>query len=176
MFALTVITDEFFFTPRLEEDFYESKLLFDAREYDKGIVYVFPINTMFKKAEEIYAKLKQEFKYDIEIARLEKILDNEVFDNYCRYSTELDEMLSKEVFEEFKKDKRLKSLANGKKLFILDFDDISYKDFMDNYSTLHRKMEYKIFDVKQRIIQREDYKIKKLNILGKILKDYCITI
>jgi hypothetical protein len=106
------------------------------------------------KAKKIYDKLILEFKYDTEINRLEDLLIDKagIFPDY-------EKILSKEVFD----------------VYILSINtDITYKDFMNNYAGLHKKIDYKLHNIKQKIMNSDDYKIKKLNLLKKELNKYNI--
>lgn len=164
----------FFFTPRLEEEYDISNILYKSAHNDHESLYVFNDIETKDKAYNIYLSLKKTFKYDIEIDRLEKLLNSKLFNNYSKYSDELDSLLSFMLFEEFKKNKRLKILSNQKKLFIIDVDDLTYNDFMNNYDRLHKKIDDTLLTMKENIIQSDEYKIKKLNILAKIINDYVI--
>jgi len=141
VFEINIKDEHEFFRPRLEEEL-------------KGVL-IFETKEELIKATKIYDKLILEFKYDIEINRLEELLiDNGVFPDY-------DKILSKEVYEEY-----IITIGLVKNL--------TYKDFMNNYEGYHKKLDYKLHCIKQRIISSDNYKIKKLNLLKKELNKYNI--
>lgn len=170
----TIPNEHIFFLPRLEEEFYNHKVIYESKDYDDGYFFIFPDTNIKERAKEIYKKLQYEFKYDIEINRLEDLLFDHIQNDKCIYYDELDELISKEIYLQSKRDMKIRRMIDNKKVFILEFDDLTYKDFMSEYDKLHKKMDYVLHNLKQKILSSDDFKIKKINLLSKILALYNI--
>lgn len=153
-FTLNIKEEHEFFWARLEEELDINKIKVDCDDINLPYTYLFESKEELLKAKKIYDKLIYLFRYDTEINRLEDLLIDKagIFPDY-------EKILSKEVFD----------------VYILSINtDITYKDFMNNYAGLHKKIDYKLHNIKQKIINSDDYKIKKLNLLKKELNKYNI--
>lgn len=150
VFELNIKDEHEFFRPRLEEEL-EGVLIFET----KGELM---------KAKKIYDKLILEFKYDIEINRLEQLLYNNNID--IDYYKIMADILYNEY--ELKEIVKIRTDTNG--MFLECPKCISYS--IDNYKK--KIPEYKSHHIKQKIINSDDYKIKKLNLLNKELNKYNI--
>jgi len=150
VFELNIKDEHEFFRPRLEEEL-EGVLIFET----KGELM---------KAKKIYDKLILEFKYDIEINRLEQLLYNNNIDiDYYKIMEDI--LYNKHELKEIvikRKD------TNG--MFLECSKCMSYTENKDG----DELPDYLTHLIKQKIINSDDYKIKKLNLLNKELNKYNI--
>lgn len=155
-------TNHEIFMPRFEEELNEHKILYkkqvNAFEY---YIYIFDTIIGRNNAKDIYNNLIIEFKYDVEIKRLEDLMYSQLFDNYCTYERKIYRLLSMIIYDRFSHDIMLKELCK-------------YPDFLEKGYIKSKKIEERLHELKEQIRNSDDYKIKKINILGQMLDKYNI--
>lgn len=184
-FSLTIEDDHTFFIPRFEEELKLNKIQYEiSTKFDNK--YNFYDSPDKIKAKKIYDDLKIEFKYDIFIFELEAKLiceheeqikeHDKVIKYLSQYENEIDKIQCRMIYEEFKNNSKIKDKADKKNLFITSIEDVTYNDFMYNYKKINQKLTIILDNVKDKILNSDEYKIKKINLLEKILKQYNVDI
>jgi hypothetical protein len=172
---LTFSDDHLFFSLRFEEELNIQNIPYRLR-FKNDLTYIFNDMNDYIKATQIYSKLSGEFKYDININNLEEKLSLKNQKYYTEYENGVQKILCKEIYERCHINQELIDVIDNKGIFITSVQDVGYKDFKKGYKGLHDKIDKKLHETKREIINSDDYKIKKINLLNKIFKQYNIKI